>query len=643
MSGEPRTPPADRRVPAGLRRIVLRGLSPQREQRWPSMLALAGALAKLLRGSRGRVIASGIVAVGLAGAVWIARQRGESCDSETELAKVWNDGTRTQLRDAIANLSLAAVEDLAPRVDARIDAWSAEWIAAQQRICERPAGWSDALRDRANVCTTRALAALSATLHTISNVQLTRASQVLDLADRLPPLAPCESADVLLADVAPPTDPQTIAEVAAVHAELADLRARRNAGEGKRVLADVEATVTHARAIGYAPLVAETLLEHGLALGDAGNYGPDAAVLEEAFYAATAAGDQQVALEAAIGLLGAGGDSSRPKDALAWGRHAHALAAALPKDPLIDARMDATIAALHVQLAELDEAEPLLTRALAAYEEAHRERDAALILAELGQLQIRRGDLDGATRWLELARDRTLAVLGPYHPDSARPLVGLGTIAMRRDDFDGAARVMGEALTIYEGALGPDHPHVAGCLHNLGSIERARGNLPAARELLLRALAQRERTLGPDHPDVAATLGLLGSVDEGLGDLALARSRYERALRIFVASYGEDHPRVADVLNNVGTVAIDERDYDGAIAALDRALAIRKKTQGEDHPDYAMLLGNLAKAQRGKGDLPRAIENAELALAIERKRLGPDHHSTRESEALLAELRASAR
>ena len=643
-SEEPRTPANAANVPAALRRILVRGLSPDRTRRWPSLAALADALERLLSRwrSRARTAAVALAVLGSAGvAAWVARG-GHGCAPERELAEVWNDGARTRLHDAIASVSRAALDDLAPRVDARIDGWSAEWVGAQRRICEGPAGWSDALRDRATVCTARALAELRAMIEAVAESRLGRASQVLDLADQLPELAGCERADALLADVAPPTDEATIAEVTAVRTELATLRARRHAGEGGRAIADVDALLVRARASGYTPLVAEVLLEQGLARAAAGSPGPDAESLEESFYAATAAGDSRTALEAAIGLIDAiGNNAARPRDAMAWGRHAHALADALPDDPFSDARIDISIGQQHVQLAELDLAEPLMKRALEAYEATGSEREAAVTLAELGQLEIRRGDLDAATRYMEPARDRTLAVLGPYHPDSAIPLVGLGTIAMRRDDLDGAREAMREALAIYEGALGPDHPNVAGCLHNLGSIERMRDDLPAARDLLLRALAQRERTLGPDHPDVGATLGLLGSVDEELGDLALARSHDERALKIFVASYGEEHPRVADVLNNLGTLAIDAKDYDAAITALERARSIRAKTQGEDHPDYAMLLGNLARAWLKKGDRTRALELAQRALDIERTKLGDDHHRTKDSERLLAEIRAA--
>ena len=66
-AGQRRPPPAGRRVPGWLRRIIERGLAPQPEQRWPTMASL---LAALERGStRSRLRSAALVLAGVLGLV----------------------------------------------------------------------------------------------------------------------------------------------------------------------------------------------------------------------------------------------------------------------------------------------------------------------------------------------------------------------------------------------------------------------------------------------------------------------------------------------------------------------------------------------------------------------------------------------
>ena len=116
------------RVPGWLRRVVERGLATEPGRRWPSMPALLAALA---RGRvRARVRVAALVVVGIAAVVagiaaerrWDLAARVAACDEAgAEIAAVWNDEARADLRRALVATGVPYAETAASRVVPWID------------------------------------------------------------------------------------------------------------------------------------------------------------------------------------------------------------------------------------------------------------------------------------------------------------------------------------------------------------------------------------------------------------------------------------------------------------------------------------------------------------------------------------------
>ena len=100
--------------------------------------------------------------------------------------------------------------------------------------------------------------------------------------------------------------------------------------------------------------------------------------------------------------------------------------------------------------------------------------------------------------------ERALAIyeqqLGPEHPSTATSLNNLAGLYRLQGKYPEAEPLLERALAIREQQLGPEHPDTATSLNNLASLYQAQGKYPEAEPLYQRALAIYTRAFGPKHP-----------------------------------------------------------------------------------------------------------------------------------------------
>src|SRR5262249_35206956 len=91
----------------------------------------------------------------------------------------------------------------------------------------------------------------------------------------------------------------------------------------------------------------------------------------------------------------------------------------------------------------------------------------------------------------------------PNNVSVARCHTLIGEIQMRKGDLDGALRSFEDALAIRVKKLGDDHPMVATSYNCIGLVLEAKGDFDGSLEYHSKALGIRIKKLGHDHPDVA--------------------------------------------------------------------------------------------------------------------------------------------
>ena len=322
------------------------------------------------------------------------------------------------------------------------------------------------------------------------------------------------------------------------------------------------------------------------------------------------------------------GDTLTARDLLERG--ANRVSVELAQQPLVQARMLATVGRVYDSLGDFPRAAELLEQALAIRrarlgpddpEVATSLHDLALVLDHQGQPD----QAEVLARQALAIRERAL---GPDHPAVAEALSELGALARRRGDLGDARSLHERALAIREQVVGPNDLEVARSLNNLAILLCQSGDCAAARPMFERALAIRERSFGPHHPWVAESLDNLASQLFAGGEYTAALPLYERALAIRERSLGPDHPRLAIGLGNLGILLCELGQHDRARTLLERALAIKEKLHGPDHAEVVTTLGDLANMESDAGNPRTARALAERALAIAERSLSPDHPDT---------------
>jgi hypothetical protein len=122
-AGTVRPPPPRAKVPAWLRRIVLRGLAPAPDDRYPSMAALMADLARDPGRWRRRIVALGAVATLVTAAVLVTWRAGGVAEppcsgAEQNLAGVWDAASKARARIAFLATGTPFAEDAWRATDA---------------------------------------------------------------------------------------------------------------------------------------------------------------------------------------------------------------------------------------------------------------------------------------------------------------------------------------------------------------------------------------------------------------------------------------------------------------------------------------------------------------------------------------------
>lgn len=585
IAGDVDPAPAGVKVPARLRRILLRALSPRPEARFLGMDALLADLAhdpaKQWRriGATAAVLAlAGTTAFLLARAPQAAAQvcRG----AEARLAGAWDEPTRQRVHDAFVKVSGSLGEEAYVAADHVLSGYAQRWTGMQTEACRatRVLGiQSTGLLDLRTACLERRLGGLRALTDAFAHADSPNpVTHAVEAAFALPALEPCADAESLLAATPLPEGAAARARVENARRTIDKARARLFAGDADAALA-LLLPLGDGTGLGYAPARAELLHTLGNAEAEIAQAGSHAeAHFWDALAAAADAHDDRLAASTWVDLIGfVGFEQARPADAFALRRSA-----------------DVAIArAGHPQ-----------------------EADAAL-LHNLAHIEWRSGRYAEARKLCEQALAMHQKLYGEAHIDYAADLVLLGIILTDAGDYAAAQPFHERGLAARRALLGPDHPQVADSLDNLGVVLYHQGKLAEALDHYRQGLAVREKAFGPRHPDVATSLNNMGGVFLDRGDLDEAERSFARALAIWEGAYGHDSVDLVFALDNLGDVDLARAQWASARAHCQRALTIEEPTVPKDSPNLAYHLTCLGEAWLGESKPALAREPLERALA----------------------------
>ncbi|WP_141589765.1 tetratricopeptide repeat protein [Myxococcus sp. AB056] len=587
--GRIRAPERESKIPARVRRAVLRGLRARPEERFPSMEALLTELAPRAGRRLAWVGASAAVAclVGLTVGYVAAHRRQARCELEAErLTTIWGPERRARIHAAFLAtgkpFAAAAWEAVASTLDGHADTWrELRTDACTASRDDTHASWQTA------ACLDTRLWHLAAVVDVLEKADARTVQHAPQMVASLEGVSGCRDAPELANRPQPPDALRP--RVDAARRKLAEARAYMDAGNHSGALKETTALLQDIQGLDYRPLEAEVLTLHGYAHGLAGKPKEAEEHLYKALWAAEAGRDDETVARVWNLLLWVVGD----------------------------------------QMARMDEANRLVHHARAAVERLGRERFphiATDLHLRMGGLLLVQGKLDEAdaefTQGLELAR-RTA---GPSRPRVTYFLTGLGRVRSRQLRAEEALALYQEAqaYAFQERQWSPEHPVLALNLNNIATELLALGRTQEALDTFQRSLALLEAARSKDHASLAAPLNNLAGLLRREGRLEEARSHYARALAIFERSKGTDHPSTVTALGGLGMVAYDSNRLDEALAHNQQALERIQRSVGQDSPRLEMSLRNLGLIHLRAGRPAAARRNLTQALGLLQKANGTD-------------------
>ncbi|HYO59529.1 tetratricopeptide repeat protein [Archangium sp.] len=586
--GRVRPPGREPKVPARVRRAVLRGLRARPEERFPSMEALLAALTPRPLRIRTWVATSAAAAslLGVALGYRVAHRREALCAQETEkLAAAWGPERRERVRAAFLATGKPYASSAWEAVSSALDIHASSWRSLRTGACLAAARDSSSTAWRTTACLDTRLWHLAAITAVLEKADVRTVQNAPQMVASLEGLTGCEDAP---AHVTRPQPPDALRpQVDAARRRLAEARARLDAGNHTAGIEVTTALLKEIQGLDYRPLEAEVLALHGHLHGLSGKLKESEDILYRALWAADAGRDDETVARVWILLLWVVGD----------------------------------------QMARMDEANRLVQHARAAVERLGRERFPAIatdLHLRMGGLLLVQGKLDAAdaefSRGLELSRKA-------HGPESLRTsyfLSGLGRVRSRQMRGAEALALYRQAQELRERLWGPEHPSLALNLNNIASELLSLGRPDEALATFRRSLSLLEAARSPDHPSLAAPLNNLAVLLRREGRLEEARQHFQRALAIFERSKGPDHPNTITALCGLGGVAYDSHHLDVALAYNQQALERIQRGMGPDTPRAELPLRNLALVHLRAGRPAQAREHLLRAQRLLEKENGPD-------------------
>ena len=621
--GVVRDPPRHARtVSTRLRRLLWQGMSVEPAERHPSIEALAIELRRAPAPRRIVWIATAAVALGAA-AWWSVHERpaGPCSGGASRLEGAWDASRRETVTRVFEASRRPHAGHTLRAITAGLDSWSDGWVDAWTHACEATHvrhEQSDLLLDLRMTCLHRKLDELEALTRLLAEAD----DQIVDGAmlavDALPVLTPCADAEALRERVPAPDDAASQARIAELQALLAHAAALEHAGKNEAARRAAQRLVEQTRELGYAPLLAEALLQLGEILEGAADHEGASRVLREAAAQAEIARDDRLLAHVRVLLVLVEGDRlAKSERGRLWAELARATLTRLGGAPEIESTLENNLAFVVERDAPAEVVLEHRQRALALFDQAEnpRELHRATLVANLAGTLADVGRFDEALHHAEEAHATWERILGPEHRKTA---IGLSTIGLVHD-FAGNRH---EALAWYERAhagleraLGSGNLHTTDVLTNIAIASFQLGDYARAEAAFREVLTIREQAFGSEHPDVAAAHANLAEClrrDHPREALHHQRAALDLRKRIF----GSEHVAVAGSLSGIANILEELGRHEEALELRLEALTIEQALYGHASPELVVPLANTAHNRLQVGDTAGARIDAERALDL---------------------------
>lgn len=612
--------------PKSLRSAIERGLSEEPTRRFESMTEAVAALehAAARRPLRWWLLGGVTLAAGVGG--WsLARNHDEPCpDPDALFESVWDDK-----RLAISRARPSDLADAPPwsRLEPALDDYARGWADAVASVCR-----SDEMKNHPDrgarylVCLQQRRAGFERLLQRLTRGEARTWASALEAVAELPGLDECDG--VQLPGILPPP-PELEPLVDELRESIVVARVDADGGDLDKALDTMRELVSRARTLGYAPVLAETLMAEGKLLADLDHLEDASDRLRSAHGEALAGGHVQVATDTAIALVYVDGyQRARHEIGHHWAWVARQFLREREQEP---SSLISNEAALFFEEGRLEEADDGFRKAIAA--ERSKVRSDPFVLDGLrhnrGAVAVRRGDYAAAVEIHTEVLEARRRIYGDHHAKVAKALSSLAGAERGLGRLEDAMAHELEALRRLERIHGLHSPALRLVLVGLAQIQIDAGQPERGAETLVRLLDILQRHLEPDHP-------WLADVTQQLAIAELSRCRYDQAERHFetvlasMSARTDQRDMLALVRHNLAELRLWQGRH-AEVRELTEAAAAHWTEERELEQSYPRTALGIAAVEQGAYEEGREI--LQRQLEVRERRTGPSSTLTAEASA----------
>jgi eukaryotic-like serine/threonine-protein kinase len=421
-------PPKEVKVPSEVKKAILRGLSVDPAQRYPSMEELLKRLAPSEKSTQRIWVAAAVGLVAVAVPTAFLLSKSAVCSgAEDKLVGVWDQARKDAIQKQFAATNIPIAAEAYRLTAASLDEYARSWISQSTDACIATRvrrDQTDKILELRQVCLERRLKELRGLVDLLAQADKETVDRAYnsDFTGALSSLKSCADVELLTNQVSVPQDPAVQAKIEAVRGKLSDARARWAAGQFKPALQIADAAAASAREVGYNPVLSEALYVQAR-LEDQLSQAPQAIkTLLQAIRAGEAGRQDESRAESMVQLVSTLHNARQYDQALEWS----------------------------------DLAQGVLDR-LSGHEEMQAD-----LAHNTGRAYTKLGQWSEALKW----EQKALGLFEKYVPNSykrAKVLDGIGTIYDQSSDpairdADKSIAAFLQATAIYEKTKGKRHP-----------------------------------------------------------------------------------------------------------------------------------------------------------------------------------------
>jgi tetratricopeptide (TPR) repeat protein/tRNA A-37 threonylcarbamoyl transferase component Bud32 len=484
QAGRVHEAPAHTKVPLWVRKILLRGMRPRPEDRYPSMREILTALGRDPAVARRRWLAAGgVVAASVALAFGVQRaadsKRAFCAAGPEKLTAAWElpgrkDGPRhVAVRKAFLATGKPYAPDAIRGVMKFLDDYAAKWAGLYRDACEAThvrGEQSEEVLDLRMGCMNDRLSGMRALTDLFTSATGEVVEHSIEAAHALTPLDGCSDIKQLKSLI-PPPDPAVKARVEALRRELGQIKAVHDAGRYVAALDRLKPVVEEARTLGYRPLEAEALARTGAVESELVRWEAAEKTLGDALRASIASRHDDLLPEISALLVWVLGNRRNFEESDRWARFAEAtIERGTETNQLVYAWLLNNIGGVYLLGGRLQESLEYQQRARVLKEKVLGSDDPD-VAGSINNVALSLNALGRSKEALALS-DLSLRIcrrtLGSTHPQTAIDLSNRGEILVAMNDLQGALKSYQEANVIWEREFGPTSPVLAFGLTGIG-------------------------------------------------------------------------------------------------------------------------------------------------------------------------------